>query len=300
MRLTRSDSLFRDVHRSGWPYAWDCLKNVASGEGILLDDFVDATFMYRPKQHVVYDVPWVGIFHHPAKIYSPLTNDQKSCVTRLAKDKDFRASHHYLKGAIAMCPTVGQLLQSWLRVPVLCVKHPTKQAPQWREAKRLWQAGFYLRDLRFIYRLDTDVPRARSVPWLGWQLVRDAAIARRVHDPVKMPHVEQLPRLSDDEYDEMMCTSVVVTHLHGAAANNIVIECIARCTPLLVNRLPETEYYLGEQYPMLYRSIDEASRLLAQDGIFERTHQYLQAMDKSWMSGELFAQQVNSFVESLC
>ena len=54
-----------------------------------------------------------------------------------------------------------------------------------------------------------------------------------------------LDRVSDDEYDARLASSVVFLALDGAPANTTVVECIARNTPVMVNRLPGVVEYLG-------------------------------------------------------
>ena len=57
------------THRSGWPYAIAALQPLADPEGVLLDDFIEQTFVY-PSSVVGYSEPWVGIVHHPPNMPS--------------------------------------------------------------------------------------------------------------------------------------------------------------------------------------------------------------------------------------
>ena len=78
--------------------------------------------------------------------------------------------------------------------------------------------------------------------------------------------------------------------LYDTSANNAVVECIARNTPILINRLPASEEYLGKDYPFFFNDIDHASSLLYDlDKVYE-AHIYLKNMDKKWISGTYFAQ----------
>jgi hypothetical protein len=76
--------------------------------------------------------------------------------------------------------------------------------------------------------------------------------------------------VSDDEYDALLENSVVFLKLRDAPADTTVVECIARNTPILINRLPGVVEYLGEDYPFYYSSLDEAEAKLQQPALLGR------------------------------
>jgi hypothetical protein len=75
-----------------------------------------------------------------------------------------------------------------------------------------------------------------------------------------------------------------------ASAVNTVIEAIVRNTPILINRLPALEEYLGSNYPLFYENLSEASALLTPDQL-ERAHLHLQSMDRSFLKIDHFLEQ---------
>ena len=70
-------------------------------------------------------------------------------------------------------------------------------------------------------------------------------------------------------------------------ANNAIIECIARNTPVLVNRLPAVEEYLGKEYPLYFETLEEVAEAEDMD-LLRETHEYLLRMPKQWLSGSYF------------
>ena len=68
--------------------------------------------------------------------------------------------------------------------------------------------------------------------------------------------------------------------LYDTSANNAVIECIARGTPLLINKHPATVEYLGEEYPFYFDNLEEASKKSKNYVLIEKTHQYLMTFNK--------------------
>lgn len=102
--------------------------------------------------------------------------------------------------------------------------------------------------------------------------------------------VEVWPRVDGRQYDRLLASHVVFLQLYDASANNTVLECAARATPLLVNRHAAVEEYLGPDYPLFYDSLVEAAELLADEGKLVAAHRYLStSWDASRFSLERFA-----------
>lgn len=93
--------------------------------------------------------------------------------------------------------------------------------------------------------------------------------------------VEVIDRISNEKFDHLLTKNVVFIKLEDASAVNTLIECIARDTPILINRLPATVQYLGEGYPLFYNSLDHAKQLIENDDNILRAHMYLKRMDKT-------------------
>lgn len=309
MRLYRTEGLFRDVHRSGWAACWDVLNAVQDGNGLWLDDFVDASYTYRP-QAAPHLEPWVGIFHHPVVINSPIREDAYYNIMGLFMTPEFNKSLPHLRGAIALSPSVADAICSFLKVPTFLIEHPSEEnVPHWDAdngaAHRLWQTGWFLRDTQFINRLDTSRFETvhRSAPHLSWHRQRDKKLRRiwGIRLCRENGKVQDVPRLDNQAYDEYMASHVVCMNLFGASANNVLVECAARCAPLLVTRLPETEYYLGANYPLFFEpgNIEEAQSKISRDDLIFAAHEYLKCMPRDWLKYERFATSVKDFVSAL-
>jgi hypothetical protein len=93
--------------------------------------------------------------------------------------------------------------------------------------------------------------------------------------------VTVIEHLNNEEYDNLLASSIVFIHLIDASAVNTVIECILRNTPILVNPIDAVVEVLGNDYPLYYTSIYEASKLLENFDVLQSAYNYLQTMDKS-------------------
>jgi hypothetical protein len=97
-----------------------------------------------------------------------------------------------------------------------------------------------------------------------------------MQNSVKMYYTETY-----EEYDEYLSKNIVFIDLFDAAANNTVLECIVRKTPIIVNKLPGVMDYLGENYPLYFSHLDEVPHLLTEEKLLQ-AHEYLKninAMD---------------------
>jgi hypothetical protein len=85
--------------------------------------------------------------------------------------------------------------------------------------------------------------------------------------------VEIIPRLSNEEYDELLATSVIFLDLITAAGITTLVECLARGTPLLINSSPGVREYLGDDYPLYFGSIQEAETNLQDLELIRAAHE---------------------------
>jgi hypothetical protein len=315
-----------EQHRSGWKYAISRLD--PQRLPLLLDDFTEQNFCYA-LDRLTYDKPWVGIFHHPQRM--PAFSEDRQKLDVVWNLPEFQASLLHLRGVIVLSEYLAHWWRQRVQCPVCVLKHPS-EVPDLRwsperftrnPAAAIIQVGYYLRNTLAIDQVRVaGLRRVRLMPnntsasdWHTqcirlWQNLRT-----REH----FPGVEELSAVPDQAYDELLSANIVLTEVFDASANNVVIECIARNTPLVVNRHPAVVEYLGPDYPLFFDRIEELfdlSRLEAMLGysrVVEQqdkngllttanilaAHRYLTAQDKAWLSVDYFTQAVHAFMESV-
>lgn len=304
------------MHHTGWPVVMQELSKLSNKKGILLDDFADASFTYK-MVHRAYDKPWVGIFHHPVSIDSPLQCDTRYILRNIESDGRWLQSKRWLRGAVALCDEVAEDLRRWLNIPVESMWHPATSVPtescwsleDFTVERRLLQVGYCFRNTQAIYlvpELPAGYSRTRLLGGSEHYINRDkqlwaliAAGYPGVNDYMEVcsqANVQTIVRASNDEYDKMLASSVVLTWLYGTAANNLVVECMVRGTPLLVNRLPPVVQYLGEDYPLYIKTLDDVPALLSNHKLLHIAHAYLLARSDRIPTMERFAKVVTAFV----
>jgi hypothetical protein len=94
-----------------------------------------------------------------------------------------------------------------------------------------------------------------------------------------------------EEYDDLLSKNIVFIDLFDAGANTVILECIIRNTPVIVNKLPPIVEYLGENYPLYFDDLNEVSSLLTNEKLLD-AHNYLCKMNKDELSIDYFTKQI--------
>lgn len=103
-----------------------------------------------------------------------------------------------------------------------------------------------------------------------------------------------LDKLNNDDYDQLLTENIVIINLIDASAVNTLIECVARCTPIIINKHPAVVEILGDKYPLFYNTQcsggisdnyflmnKEIDELLSKKGIIKKANDYLTKLDKN-------------------
>ena len=245
-----------------------------------------------------YTTPWVGFVHHTFDT----TFSQDNC-TNLVQNPLFLASLASCYGLITFSQRLANMLttalvaQGYSDVLVQAVVHPTPTTDAvtpfqmsnlaGADVQRVVTIGYWLRDQTGIVDLPLPAPSDQGPASLG---LTKAVLLPNSPDSVFGPKdddnpgsgagvgtvgpelqaaidngsVEAISTLSDADYDTLLSQSVVFLKLIDASAVNTVLECVARGTPLIVNRLPALEELLGGTYLGFYDTLEEAAQLLTQ------------------------------------
>jgi hypothetical protein len=97
-----------------------------------------------------------------------------------------------------------------------------------------------------------------------------------------------IPYLPSNEYEDLLTSSVVFLDLADSSCNNTLLECLVRDTPLLTNRLPTTEEYLGSNYPLFFENEEELNYKAHNHDLQLSAHAYLSKLPKSHLTRESY------------
>jgi hypothetical protein len=292
-------------HRAGWPFAVDALRSIHSESAdLLFDDFVEQTWVYSSRTEPIVQ-PWAGIFHHPPN--PPTWTRKQDRLDRLCLNHAFDSSLLNLKLAICLSQYVADWIGDHWDIPTAVVKHPTElpemkwQPDAWINDKRLLQVGWYLRNVRLIHQTNTPIHRTRLM--IKKQVtVEHEENSQRVfgsRPEFNASGVLEIDWIENDGYDFLLSRSVVCMEVLDAAANNVTIECLARNTPLIVNRHPAVVEYLGGDYPLFYEDHRQVAEMINNEELILSAHRYLEQRDKSFLSAESFTDGISKAVEAI-
>lgn len=319
VRATK-DAIGVGYHRTGWPWVLDHLSTIHSKSGIIFDDFLEQNFCYKEKP-TIYKEPWVAIFHHPKNI--PSFGNYRENLSVVFESKEFKESVKNLKVAIALSDELADWLRTQLDCDVVSMKHPinidtTNQwdYEAWDNNKKLYQIGFYLRNTRLVEQIPNidgvDIKRLwGNMDWLEsydtkvgkhWDnhftdslmCMNESYFTTRYNYRSAEDHSVEF--VLPSKYDDILRESVVIADYFECSASNVILECISGNTPIIINRLPSTEQYLGEEYPLFFNHPEEIPSLLCK---VKEAHDYLRNLDKSDLDIDYFKKQILRVVNNI-
>lgn len=313
MRLNMSKCQGFTAHRHGWGFVLDSIKYLHSSSGVLLDDFVEKTFswdyykfFHNNENRLPYNSPWIGIIHNPPN--HPKWFDYENSIHEILKRPVFQESIKSCIGIIVLSNHLLNFLKDKINVPIFCIYHPTEfNVKKWDlnaflKNKKAVQVGYWLRKIDTITKI--TLPNYEKI-WLPSdynQGIKKSTLESNINgehyeDVVKKWSDVTIEKfLSNQDYDSMVSSSVIICNMYDASANNTIIESIARESPIVVNKLPAVVEYLGEDYPLYIDStIDE---MLNIDRIVD-AHKYLKSMNKEHISTTNFVKDFNKCLRLL-
>lgn len=265
-------------HRSGWNYALHAIRDFGRDRGgVKFEGFLEGHFQGRKE----FKEPWIGFMHHTPihsertkKLY-PHTPD---LATILAMP-NWQNSLSHCKGLFTLSAYTRDFLAPKVPVPVVSLLHPTQlQVPKFQMPTdiKVLSVGHWLRIFDSFASLDIPHQKILIRPYKNLKVEA-------------YPQVQIINWVDNDNYDRLLQKSVVFVHLEDSAANNVIVECLARHTPLVINRLPAVEEYLGKDYPLFFTTLAEAEAILKDRDRLMAGHYHLRDRDKFQFSAQYFA-----------
>jgi hypothetical protein len=287
------------THRGGWKYILD--------EGLIRNRFYNNQSNVDFYDMIDLDInniiqtsskgrKWCGCFH-----FTPYTPSylQMCNINNFFTNTKFVNALKQCKFIITLSTYLFDHLKKVfnklnLSIPIYNLKHPVvMDVPIFNlnkyvnnTNKYIVQVGKQLRKVSSIYLLP-KVPEYNKL-WLTGSkdynnciqhLNDEIAYLNIPKSKIDLNSVNMYYTSTFEEYDEYLSKNIVFIDLWDAAANNAVLECICRNTPLIVNKVPGVVDYLGEDYPLYFNNINEVPTLMKIENIM-RAHKYLKNMNK--------------------
>lgn len=249
-----------------------------------------------PNTYEVFPIEkkWCGIIHHPYKLNKKVWEDNL-CVSEYLDLEIWKKSikncsqlfvlSTYLKNKIMNSPNIISLNN----IKISVIKHPTwlyKNIIKFdfnkflnNKEKKITMIGWSYRKFTSIYLINTTIKKA----WIGTTNNRSLNLLHRemidMKISINLNDVELIKQLNDDEYNEYLSQNIVFIDFDCASANNAVIECITRNTPIIIRKHPAVIEYLGPNYPLYFEKLDDVNELCNLDKI-KKASIYLSNLNK--------------------
>ena len=273
-----------NVHRSGWNGAISALKKLHNENGILLDSYIDETFDWGDPSKIPYAQEWIGFMHFPHN--APPWHPDYNRNEKVFSNSPFIESLKYCKGIFALSEYHCKSLRERLDIPVSHLMLPT-ETPEltWdydrfkaNKTKKVIQLGFFLRRMHSIYLLPSTkykkvLLQPNSDKIESFMALEKEKVLQGI--PIDYDSTEVVTFISNDAYDKLLSENIAFTDVYDASANNVIVECMVRNTPLLINPIEPVVEYLGKDYPFYFTSLEEAAQKLENDDLVYETHIYL-------------------------
>lgn len=268
-------------HHGGWTYVGEeLIKQFHNSAGVLFYDWLDGAFKFKQN----FSVPWAGILHNTVRPGEDYTKYNKAilCLEKLVKTDLWLDSIDRCVGVYTFSKETTDFISKFVKAER--IYHPTPlSVPQFdfnSYEGHVVTIGQWMRRYHSIYKLTA---KHRTVIKTGSPWEQDYAEMHRMGEGVEI--INYVPHA---EYERILCSSLVFLDFYDVAACNVVLECIARGTPVLTNKLPGNIEYLGEDYPLFFSTLEEANEKANDLATVRKGHDYLVSLNKSHLSIESF------------
>jgi len=285
-------------HRGGWKnviYNLNKINLFSTSSNFYFFDTIEIYFLVNKYYYI--DSDWAGIIHWTPNVPGYLNNIYD--INNMFNSENFIKSLKNCKFLITLSVYISNYVKNKinelnLNIDVITLKHPISDENIMyfdinnyinNENKLLMQIGQQLRNIRSIYMIEDTNNHAKL--WLTGNHnmnICDSILNNELNfhniTDISLQDTQKYYTKSFEEYDSLLSQNIVFIDLIDAGANNAILECILRNTPIIVNKIPPVVEYLGEDYPLYFSSLKDVTNLLHIDKIIE-AHNYLKNMNKT-------------------
>jgi hypothetical protein len=242
-------------HRFGWRRVIQELNNHCpnSSEATFLEPFFERVFLYNEDNHrkKIYEKhPWVAFIHEPPK---QARLEYNFSLSNHIQNTNLQCCLKNLKGIFTL---TNYQKRHYLRLPDL-KGMPISNLLYPIEYNIKWDIN------NFNYSALHIGSNYRNIDFFNEYTFADFIKNKILIGPDSCSR-----KFDDEEYDKLLTSSFVFQKYFDCAASTTIIECITTETPIIVNQIEPIEEYLGESYPLFYKSTDELGYFFSSKDIF--------------------------------
>ena len=257
-------SWWHHLSNGGWGWVSDIIYDNYHNKSATTDLFTAYEYQIRDSK---LSKPCVAFFHQVILGYV-------RSLENLVAHETWQHNIKMISGAVTVCEEQKNFLQEHGLSNVTCIPHPTPlDVPTWQQSEfkdTILHVGVHCRELEFLSQLADESVGNFNYKYLAAKDDVPNQLSNRINI---------LKRVTDQKFNNLLVSSVIFLQLKSATANNTVLECIARGTPVIVNPIGGIPEYLGKDYPLYYNGLENAKDLIKSiredPDILIDTHNYL-------------------------
>ena len=280
-------------HYFGWGYIVQQLQNKCKLDpnGIVLDTWVDQRNDFEQLE-LLTNNKWIGILHAtPTKL-------NNYCLDRFIDSKNYKLSKDNCICLITTSEHSRRHLKNITDSPVKVLLHPKPDTGHYFDLDyyihnpSIRHSGFYARNINSFINFETSINKIIYSDREN----RNRAYIDLLKDNKSNVFFES-KYFENSEYIDIFTNSVGYSCYIDCSASTSILEHIMTRTPLIVNRIPPVEEYLGKEYPLFLDCIKgEIDKLLLDRKFLMDVSQYLEINSKR---KEFTLEYFNNFLNTL-
>lgn len=291
---------------------FECIKWYSEyNEFKLLRGVVETDIIKKYNIHEIIS-EWIGIIHYPEFTKEMNYNSYEEFVN-IVKNKRFIDSLKYCKCLIALSDWSNEYIKKILcvndinNIMIYTLYHPTDfnckkfslEKYNFNNNKSIIQLGSWMRKAKTIYQINKKFNKK----WLPGSLIWKDLFYKTYNDKSYVDNnnndVEVITHLTNEEYDLLLIDNIALVDVFNSSANNSVLECIVRNTPIIVNKHPAIIEYLGINYPLYFNDIEDINNIIDSPYFINKisdAYKYLCDLDKTKLNISYFAQSIFNII----
>jgi len=269
-------------HFNGWVSIIESLCKNFSRKDFILHPFLDRdTLFFSDNLKALKGKPWMGIIHFPTH-GAPLMHPNINSVNVV---KYINASEYKEKcnGLITLTAKSQKILSAITDIPIYRAWHPKSvdnyefKVEKYFKRPTLRHPGKAYRNFTPYFTLNTKLNKVIHIqPECSWQIDHNLEIDGKLTSDYQVEINKTF--LPNKQYIKNLTTSIGFGYYFDCEASNAILEHLMTHTPIIVNRLPSIEEYLGSDYPMYYENISsDPDRFLLNRSFIHDVSKYLKS-----------------------
>ncbi|MFG6604746.1 MULTISPECIES: hypothetical protein [unclassified Sulfitobacter] len=258
-------------------------KEVEVSDDLTFVWWVEKMFLspkYEEITRQMMEKPWFGVMHVPLLTPNWAMYSQNN-LSKMYFMREWRMALKNCRGIITLSDHMRKQVKAiYPELDVFSLKHPMPgtvkrfDLESYINDPKLLLVGAWLRDFSKFVSLDTNIRKHIVINHYARDFIEQRY---KKYQPNILKDVlshDHVGFLDNQDYDDLICSSVLYLSLHETSANNAICECVQYSVPFVARRHPAIEEYAGEEYPLFVE--DDTFLDISVDQVIE-AHKYLEA-----------------------